>query len=247
MKSWNCLITSAIAALSLAPSMAPAQQVAPTASTNFTEVSRKQINRGDHTDTYVLVKPPILAKAPPSQAPTPPTKDQLATAARQASKPSVGLTLTGIVYLGAQPITELTWTNDAGDKHYRAYSNIDFRVFTQMSVIETDDMVFQWFPFISASDGQPDLTAHATALRQLSAAGNKADYVMEGTTADIKANANVLDALDYLHATYQVNKTQLLAAYQKLQADNAAQLLQAENAPKPNATIYYWPRAGTKP
>lgn len=247
MKTWNCLISSAIAALCLAPSMTLAQQAASTASTIFTEVSRKQINRGDHTETYVLVKPPILAKAPPPTAPTSPTAEQLATAARQANKPNVSLTLTGIVYQGPPIITELSWTNDAGDKHYRAYSNIDFRVFTQMSVIETDDMVFQWFPFISACDGQPDTSAHAAALKQLSSGVNKADYAMEGTTADIKANATVLDALDYLHAFYQANQAQLQADYQKLQAANDALLLQQQNAPKPSPTIYFWPMNGMKP
>ena len=211
----------------------------------YVEITRQVRQFSDHTETYIKVQPPKLAKAPPP-APLPaPTADDLARQKRWASKTNDFLTMTAVVHLGKQTFTELSWTLD--DKTYHALSNIDFRLFSQVTMIETDDMVISWYGFVYSDDGAPDATAHADALRQLTTKGAKPDYVFEGKAADLKANATALEALDYFHAQYQFNGAKLLAASQKLQAENEARMSAEQKAPKPSPTIYYWPMPSTKP
>jgi len=204
------------------------------------------VNHGDHTETYVLVKPPQLAKAPPLPSPAALTADEQAVVARRANKTYESLTLIGTVYLGNNTITELTWTTDDGKQH-RAFSNVDFRVFTQMTDIETNTAVIQWFPMITASDGAPDSTLHGAALKQLNGKGVQANYIVEGESLSSATLGAAFDALDYLHAYYQANRAALISAYQKRMTDDAARELQAQNAPKPSPTIYFWPIQPKKP
>ena len=211
----------------------------------YVEITRQVRQFKDHTETYIRIQPPKLAKPPPSAPPPAPTADDLARLKRWAAKTNDNITMTAVVHLGKQTLTELSWMID--EKTYHALSNVDFRLFSQVTTIETDDMVISWYGFVYSDDGALDAAAHADALRQLTAKGAKPDYVFEGKAADLKANTTALEALDYFHAQYKFNQDKLMAAYQKLQAENEARLSAEQKAPKPSPTIYYWPMTSTKP
>ena len=228
---------------------APTPTVAPAtpAPVHYTEITRRAYQYSDHTVTVVQVQAPNLPKAAPSAPPPGPSVEEQATEKRRASKAQESLTIGGTVYLGSgnKVISEFTWTTDDGKK-YQGYSNIDLRLFNYLSVIETDTSVISWFTIIGATDGTPDATLHGAALKQLNGKGTKPDYVIEGNP-DPKLIGAALDALDYLHATYQVNGNKLQADYQKRVADNEAQTKATASAPSPSPTIYYWPMPATKP
>lgn len=223
----------------------PATETNPVSAVRYTEIARKVKQFSDHKVTIIKVQPPELPKAPAPKPAPEPTEAELIMSARRAAKTFETLTVTAQVFIGAQrTVTELTWTID--EKKYRAFSNADFRLLTQVMDIETDTSVFSWFPFVSAAEGEPDTANHAVALSQLAASGNNVDYVIEGGEEAIKANATTFDALDYLHAHYQLNKAELTTAWKKREADaEEAERLRAITPP-PSPVIRYWPTPAKK-
>jgi hypothetical protein len=212
-------------------------------STQFSEISRRVINLGDHTMTLIRVRPPVLPKAPPPPAAPAPTADQIATEERMAKKSFASLNLTATVYLGKQTVTELRWRDETGEKEYQAWSNVDFRYLTQLSSFETPTTVYQWFPFVDAymlSDFPAGQKPPIPKGLKLSSKG--VDYVASLNTKDLVAQESTLTGLDYLHAFYELHYAELKASYEKTEAENAAREEQLRlNPPKtPDTTLRFW-------
>lgn len=222
----------------------PSTETTSASAVRYTEIARKVKQFADHTVTIIKVQPPTLPAAPAPKPAPEPTEAERAMIARRATKTFETLTVTATVFIGTKrTVTELTWTID--EKKYRAFSNADFRLLTQLVDIETDTSVFSWFPFVSAVEGEPD-TTNAAALNQLAASGSKVDYVMEGDEQAKKANATTFDALDYLHAHYQVNQAELMTAWLKREAEAEENERKRAETPPPSPVIRYWPTPAKK-
>jgi hypothetical protein len=209
----------------------------------FSEISRREITVGDHKMTLIRVRPPVLDKAPPPPAPPAPTPDQKAAEERMAKKDFASLNLTATVYLGKPTITELRWRDEAGEKEFQAWSNIDFRYLTQLSSFETPTTVYQWFPFVDAYTLADFPAGEKPPIpKGLKLGGKGVDYVVNLTAKDLAAQETTLAGLDYLHAYYQLNYAKLKAAYEKMQAENDVRERELMlNPPKtPDTTIRFW-------
>lgn len=225
----------ACASLLLA-SPAAAQTSTTGAKLKFDVLARKVENHGDHTVTFVRVKPPIL---PHAHAPAPrpePTVEEQATAARRATKSYETITVTANVYVGTRTVTELSWQEEGVT--YRALSNIDFRLLTQLTDIETKGAVFLWFPFVCAVDNEAPTNVSTDGLKHLSA--EHADYVLLGSNNDSKTAPKGLDLLDYLHAYAQLNGPKLRSDLVKREADELAAEEKRRKAPPPSPVITFW-------
>lgn len=208
------------------------------------ELSRKVVDFGTHKVTYIRITPPALPALPAQpQTPTPtPTAEELAAQERRAAKAHGMLNVTGIVYVGSPTVTELTWTDDDGQR-FRAWSNADFRLLTQLSTIETETHIFMWFPFISeGSVEEIPVENRPSGLSLFTANDTAPEYFFEGTDEDMTKAATTLAGLDYLHAFYQIHKTRLEEDYTRRMAEAAAQAEElAKNPPKPvDTVIHFW-------
>ena len=212
---------------------------------NFTEVSRKIASGKDHKITLVRVRAPIFPKPQPAPL-VPLTADQQATADRLAKKAYVFLNLTATVYLGAHPVTEIRWRDDTGTTEYRAWSNVDFRYFSQLPRIETETTVYDWQPLMlieayAPSDFPPGQKPPIPDGLNLST--TQADYVVDASDKNVDSQETTLSGLDTLHAYYQLHYAELKTAYEKAQAASDAQEKQLRlHPPKtPDTTTYFWP------
>lgn len=210
--------------------------------TTYEEIARKVVIQGDHTVTFVRVKPLTLPKAPPPPAPPEPTAEEKATAERRANKSYESITLTANVYLGARTVTELSWTED--NVTYRALSNVDFRLLTQLPDVETSDSVYLWFPFVYVADGDPPANISADDVAKLDT--NTADYVLLGSSPESKVVPKALALLDYLHAYAQLNETKLRSDLTQREADEQAAEEKLKNTPPSNPVITFWVETGAK-
>jgi hypothetical protein len=209
----------------------------------FSEISRREVTVGDHKMTLIRVRPPVLDKAPPPPAPPAPTPEQQATEERLAKKDFATLNLTATIYIGKPTITELRWRDEAGEKEYQAWSNVDFRYLTQLSSFETPTTVYQWFPFLEAYTLADFPAGEKPPIpKGLKLGGKGVDYVVNLTAKDLAAQETTLAGLDYLHAYYQLHYKELKAAYEKTEVENAAREKELLlHPPKtPDTTIRWW-------
>lgn len=206
-----------------------------------TVLSRSTVNEGERTITYVRIRPPAL---PPRPAPAPvpsvaPSAAELAEWARQEAKPRIMLGVSATVHLRPPVVTELRWRS-AG-REWVAWSNVDFRLLSQLTDWETETAFYFWFPFLSEvgpeDDERPADLGLAPASEQ-----TPAEYVVEGTAAEVAAAEADLAPLDYLHAYHDVNRADLLVAQAAREAAAAeAERKAALALPKPKEqTIYFW-------
>lgn len=225
-----------IASVALLASICPAQtETSAVGAARYSEIARKKRQLSDHAVTVVKIRPPTLRTAPASLAARVLSEEERAVAERRAKKSYESLTLSGTVYLdGDRVLTELTWTVD--ERRYRAFSTADFRLLTQIMELETESSVYLWFPFIAATEGWP--VDAITALAQLGKNGKEADYLIEGGVGEV--NAHMDDALDYLHAYYELNKPSLRAAFLQREAEQEERDLRPV-APPASKMIYFWP------
>lgn len=210
------------------------------------ELSHKVVDFGTHQLTYIRIAPPQLPNLP-KQLPVPsgsPTPEQLAADEALAAKPYEQLTLSVTVYVSAPPgrtISELVWWQDG--RWYRAWSNADFRLLSQLSQLETADRVFGWFPFVGEIDATGLSSEELPAGRLLfDEADSLPHYFVEGPLTDAETTSVTLDGLDHLHAYYQVHRESLAEAHARLVAHNAALAAELErNPPRPQDTvIHFW-------
>ena len=209
----------------------------------FSELCRQETTIGDHKLTLIQISPPVLPKAPPPPEPPALTLEQAATSERMAKKSYAALNLTATVYIGNPTVTQLRWSDESGLIQYQAWSNVDFRYLTQLSYIETATTVYQFFPFVetySLADFPAGQKSPIPKKIKLSTLG--ADYVTELKSKELLAQESTLAGLDCLHAYYQVHYSELKAAYEKTEAENAAREEQLRlNPPKtPDTTLMFW-------
>lgn len=221
---------------------------------NYVEVSpRRVVNLGDHTATFVRVRRPNLTKlvTPPPAPPRELTAEEKARYEELEKKAYVSLGVTATVYLnGKQTVTELRWRNEeTGNLEYVAYSNADFRYLTQLHHLESDTTVYSWFPFVSAYDlSEWPAEEKPPFPSGLSLSTNQVEYVVDERALGRSDQETTLAGLDYLHAYYQLNYSELKSAYeQRVAAEAERERELKENPPKPqNIVIRFWPKVFPK-
>lgn len=212
----------------------------------YSEVSRKTVNLGDHKMTFVRVRPPILSAPPPPPPVREPTAEEIAMEQRRAEKAYVTLSLTATVYLdGDRALTEIRWRNpETGNLEYRAWSNADFRYLTQVIDLESETTVYSWFPFVDVCDmaslppeDRPRIPTN------LSLSKTQAEYQVDAKTARSADQGETLAGLDYVHAYYQLHHAELKAYYDQLMAKNAAREKELRDNPpaKADTVLRFWP------
>jgi hypothetical protein len=208
------------------------------------ELARKVVDFGTHKITYIRITPPALPPVPPQSEtpPVTPTAEELAAQERRAAKAHGNLTVTAVVYVGAPTVTELSWISEEGQR-FRAWSNADFRLLTQLNDIETETHIFMWFPFVSEVSVEEIAPEDRPAgLSLFTAADTASEYFFEGTEQDAAKAAVTLAGLDFLHAFYQIHRARLAEDHARRIAEAAAQAEElAKNPPKrPDTVIHFW-------
>ncbi|HAM23809.1 MAG TPA: hypothetical protein DCQ04_16400 [Actinobacteria bacterium] len=205
-------------------------------------LSRRTVTLSDHKMTLVYIDAPRLPApvAPPRKMK--PSAQELAAQAealevetRRATKVWGFASLGATVYPG--PITELNW--QSGERTFRAYSTIDFRVLGCLSEIETDSAVLSWFCI--ASEGDPEGIS-LDLRRRLNLKSRTAEYVVDATEEEMAAAPEAFAVLDAIHAYFDDHRRELIAAHQKREAEaeaRAAELL-AHPPVTPDTTVYFW-------
>ncbi len=211
-----------------------------------TELVRKTVNLGTHKVTYIRITPPQLPTIPqPPPAPvTQPTPEQIAEDEGRAAKTYEQLSVSVTVYRGTSDtptVSDLNWWHEG--KRYQAWSNVDFRLLSQVTQLETATHVFAWFPFIGeGSVAELPTDQRPAGLSLFTKADTTSHYFVEGTEEDLEAVAGTLAGLDYFHAYYQINRENLAADYAQRMAEAEARAAElAKSPPKPvNTTIHFW-------
>jgi hypothetical protein len=231
--------------LLLGPLLGAAEPVA--TEVKFTEVIRKEVRFGDYTMTLVRVRPPVLPDVPVTPPPPPRslTAEEKAYEERVAKKAYATLNVSAAVYLGGKnPVTALRWCDATGKTEFRAWSNIDFRYLTQISMIETETTIYSWFPFLEIYDLAEWPADQKSPLPPglVLAAGEPA-YFVDSPVAKLNEEEATLAGLDYLHAYYQLHYAELKADHERREVLNAAEAKKLrENPPRtPDATFRFWP------
>lgn len=199
-----------------------------------TPLARRTVALGEHRITLVRIRTPHLPVLPPAPV-RPPTAEELATEARQATKLQVFASFMATIYPG--PVTEIVWQD--GARTFRAYSSIDFRFLQGLSQIETDTVVASWF----CVPMEGDETGLSVKLRaRLGLDLLHAGYLVDATAEEMEAAPEAFAVLDAIQDYYEANHRQLAAAYWKTQAENEAREsdLLAHPPVRPDTTVYVW-------
>jgi hypothetical protein len=219
---------------------------APSQIESATELARKIVDRGTHKVIFIRITPlklPALP-TPPVAAITQPSPEQLAAEEVRAAKIYEQLAATVTVYPGSgerPTVSDLTWWHDG--KRYQAWSNIDFRLLTQLPELETETHIFSWFPFVSeGSVEEIPVSDRPAGLSLFTLADTAPQYYLEGSVEEITPIEGTLHGLDYLHAYYQLHHSRLALEYAERLAAFAAQEAElAKNPPRPvDTVIHFW-------
>jgi hypothetical protein len=238
--------------LSALPLVAEAPlRISTTAEIGFTEVSRKVVNLGDHTMSFIRVRTPVLPSAPRLLPVAPSTAAEFARVGEPEKKGFATLNVSATVFLDdKRTITELRWWDETGANEYIAYSNADFRYLDQLSQIETEKTVYMWFPFVNVFDltnlGADSISALPSGVKLST---KETEYVVDVRAKNLASEEITLAGLDYLHAFYQLHASSLKADYKKRMTDNAAREKELREHPpvKPDTVIHFWPiKSGVK-
>ena len=232
---------------SLSLASADDQLKGPASAVTYREISRRVVDLGDHTASYVKVRPPVLPKAPPPPSPRPLTEAERARREELEKKAHVTLSVSATVYLnGERAITELRWRDESGELSYRAYSNADFRYLRQLSHFESETTVYSWFPFfVDACDLAEWPDSQPSPLPSgLQFSSAQAEYILDERSRSLADQETTLTGLDYLHSYYQIFYKELKSDYEKRTAEQAERERQLrENPPEPaNTTLRFWPK-----
>ena len=202
-------------------------------------LARRVVTLANGSITYLLIKPPALASqpAPPPTPVTPPSEAEIAAQVLRDAKTYVDLGLRATVYAGSPTVTEVSWTLADG-RIFRAFSSVDFTYLSQFTELEVETTIYGLGLLVS-DDDPAELPA---GVREALSAAPGAQYLFEGSEADAQANEVRLQALDHLHAYYQLNEAALVAATASRLAEAVEQARQAaEAAAKPrHEKIYFW-------
>ena len=197
-------------------------------------LAQRSVALRDHKMTMVRIRRPHLQSSVPTP-PVLPSVEEQATEARRATKTACFASFTATIYPG--PVTELCW--QAGERTFRAYSNIDFRTLDTVSEIETDSAVVSWF--CMPMDGGDD-TLPASLRQRLALSARSAEYVVDATEAEMDASPEAFVVLDAIHAYFDAHRRQLVAEHaQRLaMAEARAAELAAHPPAIPDTTVYFW-------
>jgi len=200
-------------------------------------VTSKTVTAGDHNITFVRITPPVLPQLPAPIVP-PPSAAEQALAQERAGKTFAIVAFSAVVFPG--PVTELSWQHDG--RTYRAYSNVDFRLLTNVSELETSDSVYTLIFAANLADPTTDKTA-APLLATLPFSPDHAEYVLANPAADLQRDDPTPAAITALQTYYDLNQAGLLADYARRAAAAAANQSkpQAAPVPKPHSTVFFWP------
>ena len=238
-KTWLPVLIALLLAL---PAFAQAQMQAGHSEVpplNFEVLKRTEIKRGDHTIIFQRVAPP-QATAPAAPVPQPKAPDlspqELEAQRRREAKQQKVLFFSATVF--DHKLTELHWTEESGT--YRAFSNIDFQVFSGMGEIETADAIYALM--MALDTGTPEALAERTRgfpQTALLPKDRSAWLLAEGPG---KVSTPAMAALDALHPYYDTHRVELIQAHaQRLAASAERERQLRENPPvKKDTVIGYW-------
>ncbi|MDP1581222.1 MAG: hypothetical protein Q8M02_13185 [Candidatus Didemnitutus sp.] len=158
---------------------------------------------------------------------------------RVSNKRYESIMVSAYVHVGGETFTEIKWRDPEAETEYAAWSNVDFRLLVDPATLETETLVFFWFPFVMAFPAEASDTAHPAGL----AASGTPDYVLIGKAAELPSEHPLLQALDAVHAHVQLNREALEKRQheRQFQADEAERLLTAASQTKKTVTLRFWP------
>jgi len=169
-------------------------------------LGRSTVKLPDRRVTYIKIRPPAIpaqSVTPPLPPAAKPSPEEVLAELRREAKPQIQLGIGATVYAGSPTVTELSWQLPDG-RRFRAFSSVDFHHLTQLGHLETETTVYGWFPFFYNGDSA-DLPSGVREA--LTANSSDPQYLFEGTEADAVASKSTLQALDYLHVYFELNKT----------------------------------------
>lgn len=215
------------------------------------QLGRKVVNLGTHKVTYIRITPPRLPATPvaPPASVVRSTPEQISADEARAAKTYAQLSVSVTVYpatADTPTVADLSWWHEG--KRYQAWSNVDFRLLTQMREIETATHIFSWFPFVGeGSVEQLPGSSRPAGFSLFTKADTFPQYYFEGGDDDMAAVADTLAGLDYVHAYYQLHRERLAAEMAQRVTDAAARKAEsAKNPPKPvDTTIHFWKKSAS--
>jgi hypothetical protein len=226
-----CLLT---AGWLLSPSLSHAQSASSGTSQgvagSFQILNQRKVYFGQHSVTMNRIAPPNLPTLPPAPTPAP---IQI-----PASVVNFGMMIfSATVYDHQYSVIQ----RFDGDQTVVAVSNIDFSLFTTQGSFIEGNSYYELIIALdeeSTADNDPTTAAWLTQAQGTLPASTPSYVVVSGT-----ASADDVAGLNAIHSYYAANSTDILQAYQQLQARNAAAALQAKLHPprRPNTVINYWP------
>ena len=222
-------------------------------------LAQKRIDLGGRTLILNRVAPMALPKKPAEPpAAKPLSEAEQQAEIRRAEKKVEVLFLTAAVH--EDGVSELRPMSEAAGG--RAFSNIDFRYFTGVGEIETDETVYTLLLGVEAvaGDKEPaekaakDQARSVPALSEFSTA--RSEYRVDESAPLPEAT---LHALDALHVYFDARKAALIKGYQEREAARLErERILKEHPPAPaDAVVNYWfegggatvasPRKGDRP
>ena len=213
---------------------------------NFQVLKRTEIKRGDHSIIYQQVAPPSAAA--PSVPVPPPAASALSAQEIEARQRRAGKQMKVLFFTATvlnRQITELRWFDEAGP--HRAFSNIDFQVFSGMGEIETADTIYTLMQALDSGTAEA-LAERTRAFPQVALLPkDRAAWLpVEGSGAQ---STPMMTALDAIHPFYDAHRAELIQAHAQREAASAERERQLrENPPaRKNTVISYWRKSGPVP
>jgi hypothetical protein len=228
---FRCLLT---AGSLLAPCIGSAQSatvsgtIGTASAVQFQILDQRTVSFGQHTVTLNRVAPPVFPTPVATPTPTPP---------RQLYANYLFLSFFATVYDGK--FTVLQWWD--GGQNMLAVSNINFDYLSSLYGFAEGDTFYQILAFLddeSSTDADAETAGWLTQARKTLPPLVPGYIIVSGT-----ASAEVLQGLDALNVYFGANKSALVQAYNRQQAQFAAEALQLQLHPpvRPNTVINYWP------
>jgi hypothetical protein len=198
-------------------------------------VASKTVNAGDHKVTFVRILPPALPRLPAPTVPPTSAADQ-ALVQERAGKSFVQVSFSAAIFPG--PVTALSWQR--GGQTYHAYSNVDFRLLSNVPEIETANAVYSlvFSPMIGDPTSGP--AAERLAATSQFSPGH-AQLVLANSAASPAPGDPTPPAFAALLAYYDQNQAGLQSDYARRQEEQAAHQLQAHPTTTPDSTVFFWP------
>ncbi len=181
----------------------------------------------------------------PAPAAPVPSAEELTAQERRAAKPPRVLFFSATVL--NRTLTELRWFDEAGP--HRAFSNIDFQVFSGMGEIETADAIYTLM--LALDSGPAEAPAERTRdFPQIALLPHDRSAWLLAESQGSQSTP-VMTALDAIHLFYDAHREALLQAHTEREAALAERERQLREHPpvKKNTVVSYWkkPRPVAQP